>query len=111
MNINSNTNYHNLIIQPHPVDTLSNIAHITAFFKEFYEVNNPDFAMSDESRMGFYVLLNMVQQAADFETLRLSGELGVDATPFSHETMPKEARDELEKIMNKILGYKEDEQE
>ncbi len=50
--------------------------------------------------MGFYMLLAMVQQAAEFEALRLSGELGVSLSPFKHEPMPKAARNELEKIFN-----------
>ena len=94
----------NLIIQCHTVDTLSNIAHIVSFFKEFYEVNNPDFYMSNESRMGFYILLAMVEEAADFEARRLSGELDVKMTPFRHEPMPQETRQELDKLFKKILG-------
>ena len=107
MNTQYQSGCNNLIIRPHPVDTLSNITNIMAFFKEFYEVNNPDFYMSDKSRMGFYVLLAMVEQAADFEAQRLSGELSVDASPFNHEPMPEEARQELDKIFKKMQGYKE----
>ena len=110
MTFQSQQGYKNLIIQPHPTDTLSNIAHITAFFKEYYEINNPDFDMSDESRMGFYVLLAMVQQAAEYEADRLSGEADSDLRSTQHEPMPKEAREALEKILNKVLGNSDDEE-
>jgi hypothetical protein len=104
MNTCPENHCNNLIIQPHPVDTLANIAHIMAFFKEFYEVGNPDFYMSDDSRTGFYILLAIVQQAAEFETKRLSGELKTDETPFKHEPMPDNVRKELDKLFSQMLG-------
>jgi len=100
----SESRCNNLIIQPHPVDTLANIAHIMAFFKEFYEVGNPDFYMSEDSRTGFYILLAIVQQAAEFETKRLSGELKANESPFKHEPMPDSVREELDKLFSQMLG-------
>ena len=104
MNTQIQSGCNNLIIQPHPVDTLANIAHIMAFFKEFYEVGNPDFYMSDDSRTGFYILLAIVQQAAEFETKRLSGELEINETPIKHEPMPDNVREELDKLFSQMLG-------
>ena len=98
----------NLIIQPYPVDTLLDISHVMAFFKEFYEPHNPDFSMSEESRLGFYLLLHMVQQAAQFEVDRLMSEGEVTPTPFSHEPMPKESHKALKSLFDNMLGETDD---
>ena len=102
MTAEQSANCTDLIIQPYPIDTLANIAHVRAFFKEFYEVDNPDFTMSDQSRLGFYILLAMVQQAAEFEVMRLEDE-GMTQTTLAHKSMPESSREALRELFTQML--------
>lgn len=98
----------NLIIQPYPIDTLANIANVMAFFKEMYEPDNADLSMSRESRLGFYILMSMVQQAAEFEVMRLSESTDATSALFSHEPMPEDSREALSELFDQLFAKTEE---
>gem|GEM_PF-4661428 len=52
--------------------------------------------------MGFYILPAMVQQAAEFEVMRLEGA-GATQIPFPHKSMPESSREALRELFAKML--------